>query len=48
MNKVVESVDAALHDVKDGATLMAGGFGLCGNPENLILGLLQKGVKDLK
>ncbi|MFM2152107.1 MAG: hypothetical protein RL199_542, partial [Pseudomonadota bacterium] len=47
MNKVVESVEAALHDVKDGATIMAGGFGLCGNPENLILGLLKKGVKEL-
>jgi 3-oxoacid CoA-transferase subunit A len=47
MNKVVDSVEAALHDVKDGATIMAGGFGLCGNPENLILGLLKKGVKDL-
>jgi len=47
MNKVVDSVEAALRDVKDGATLMSGGFGLCGNPENLILGLLQKGVRDL-
>jgi 3-oxoacid CoA-transferase subunit A len=47
MNKVVESVEAALADVHDGAVIMSGGFGLCGNPENLITGLLQKGVKDL-
>ncbi len=47
MNKVVESADAAVADVKDGATLMVGGFGLCGNPENLILALHRKGVKDL-
>jgi 3-oxoacid CoA-transferase subunit A len=47
MNKVVESVDAALADVRDGATILAGGFGLSGNPENLITGLLRKGVRDL-
>jgi 3-oxoacid CoA-transferase subunit A len=47
MNKVVESADAAVEDVKDGATIMVSGFGLCGNPENLILALHRKGVKDL-
>ncbi len=47
MNKLVESADAAVADVKDGATVMAGGFGLCGNPENLIQALHRKGVKDL-
>jgi 3-oxoacid CoA-transferase subunit A len=47
MNKLVESADAAIADVKDGATLMVGGFGLCGNPENLIRALHRKGVKDL-
>ena len=47
MNKVVESVEAALADVHDGATIMSGGFGLCGNPENLIDGLHRKGVKGL-
>jgi 3-oxoacid CoA-transferase subunit A len=47
MNKLVESADAAVADVKDGATIMVGGFGLCGNPENLILALHRKGVKDL-
>jgi 3-oxoacid CoA-transferase subunit A len=47
MNKVVESADAAVRDVQDGATIMVSGFGLCGNPENLILALHRKGVKDL-
>ncbi|HET9552473.1 MAG TPA: CoA transferase subunit A [Anaeromyxobacteraceae bacterium] len=47
MNKLVESADAAVADLKDGATVLVGGFGLCGNPENLIAALLRKGVKDL-
>jgi 3-oxoacid CoA-transferase subunit A len=47
MNKVVASSDAAVADVKDGASIMASGFGLCGNPENLIAALHRKGVKDL-
>ena len=47
MNKVVENAMAAIHDVRDGATLMVGGFGLCGIPENLIAALREKGVKDL-
>jgi 3-oxoacid CoA-transferase subunit A len=47
MNKIVASADAAVADVPDGATVMAGGFGLSGNPENLITALAQKGVKDL-
>jgi 3-oxoacid CoA-transferase subunit A len=47
VNKVVESADAAVRDVLDGATIMVSGFGLCGNPENLILALHRKGVKDL-
>jgi 3-oxoacid CoA-transferase subunit A len=47
MNKLVESADAAVADVSDGATVMVSGFGLCGNPENLILALHRKGVKDL-
>jgi 3-oxoacid CoA-transferase subunit A len=47
MNKVVASSDAAVADIKDGATVMASGFGLCGNPENLIAALHRKGVKDL-
>jgi len=47
VNKLVESADAAVADIPDGATIMVGGFGLCGNPENLILALHRKGVKDL-
>lgn len=47
MNKVFESAEAALFDIQDGATLMSGGFGLCGNPENLIRALHKKGVKNL-
>ncbi len=47
MSKVFESAAAAIHDVQDGATLMSGGFGLCGNPENLIRALREKEVNDL-
>jgi 3-oxoacid CoA-transferase subunit A len=47
MNKIVPSADAAVADVQDGATVMVGGFGLSGNPENLITALARKGVKDL-
>jgi 3-oxoacid CoA-transferase subunit A len=47
VNKVVASADEAVKDVQDGATIMVSGFGLCGNPENLIAALHRKGVKDL-
>ncbi len=47
MNKVVASADEAIRDVFDGATVMVGGFGLCGIPENLIRALVRKGVKNL-
>jgi 3-oxoacid CoA-transferase subunit A len=47
MNKVVASADEAVQDVQDGATIMVSGFGLCGNPENLIAALHRKGVRDL-
>src|SRR3954451_18924748 len=47
MNKVVANADEAVHDIQDGATLMVGGFGLCGIPENLIRALVRKGVKNL-
>lgn len=47
MNKVVSSAAEAVKDITDNVTLMSGGFGLCGNPENLITALLQKGVKGL-
>lgn len=47
INKVVNSAKEALFDVQDSDTLMIGGFGLCGIPENSILELLNKGVKEL-
>ncbi len=47
MNKVWPSVDEAVRDIPDGATLMFGGFGLCGIPENLIDALVRSGVKHL-
>ncbi|HKW51060.1 MAG TPA: CoA transferase subunit A [Candidatus Eisenbacteria bacterium] len=49
MKKVVKSAAEALEraGVKDGATIVLGGFGLCGIPENLILALRETGVKDL-
>ena len=47
MDKVVASAEDAVRDVFDGATLMVGGFGLCGIPENLIRALVRKGVKNL-
>src|SRR5438876_10843450 len=47
INKVVASTGHAVRDVFDGATLVVGGFGLCGIPENLIAALVRKGVKDL-
>ncbi|MEQ1932214.1 MAG: CoA transferase subunit A [Parvularculaceae bacterium] len=48
MNKRFASARAALEDVlRDGMTVMAGGFGLCGIPENLILAIRDAGVKDL-
>jgi len=47
MNKIFASADEAVRDIPDGATLMSGGFGLCGNPENLIEAIHRKGVKQL-
>jgi len=47
INKVVPNAQAALQDILDGATLMLGGFGLCGIPENAIAELLRKKVKNL-
>jgi 3-oxoacid CoA-transferase subunit A len=47
MNKVVASAEEATRDVQDGATLMVGGFGLCGVPEDLIDSLVRKGVRNL-
>jgi 3-oxoacid CoA-transferase subunit A len=47
MNKVVANADEAVRDISDGATVMVGGFGLCGIPENLIRALVRKSVKNL-
>ena len=47
MNKVVKNADEAIRDMQDGAVIMSGGFGLCGNPENLIAAIHRKGVKNL-
>jgi 3-oxoacid CoA-transferase subunit A len=47
LNKVFASADEAVADINDGATIMVGGFGLCGIPENVIRALVKKGVKDL-
>jgi 3-oxoacid CoA-transferase subunit A len=47
LKKVVASADEAVKDIPDGATIMIGGFGLCGIPENLIDALVRRGVKGL-
>ena len=47
MNKVFANADEAIHDIRDGATVMFGGFGLCGIPENLISAMVRKGVRNL-
>lgn len=47
MNKLVKNAEEAIKDVQDGMTLMLGGFGLCGIPENSINALVAKGTKNL-
>lgn len=47
MNKVVANANEAISSIQDGATLMLGGFGLCGIPENSIDALVKKGVRNL-
>ena len=47
MNKVVKNVEEALKGIEDGMTLMVGGFGLCGIPENSIARLVEMGTKNL-
>jgi 3-oxoacid CoA-transferase subunit A len=47
INRVVKNAEEALKDIKDGMTLMVGGFGLCGIPENSIAQLVKMGVKNL-
>lgn len=46
-NKVINNAAEAIADIHDGATLMLGGFGLCGIPENCIAALVASGVKNL-
>jgi len=48
MNKVRATAEEAIEDITNGATVMLGGFGLCGVPENLIAALVRKGVKGLR
>jgi 3-oxoacid CoA-transferase subunit A len=45
--KVFLSAEQALHDVTDGVSIMSGGFGLCGNPENCIAELARRDVRNL-
>ena len=47
MNKVVANADEAIRNLQDGASIMMGGFGLCGIPENLIAAVRRKGIKNL-
>jgi|SRR5579871_1763135 len=47
MKKIVANADAAIKDIQDGSTIMLGGFGLCGIPENCISALVKKGIKNL-
>lgn len=47
MNKIVDGPEEAIKDIKDNMTLMLGGFGLCGIPENCIAALVKKGIKGL-
>ncbi|OWY21533.1 CoA transferase subunit A [Sphingobacteriales bacterium UPWRP_1] len=47
MNKIVQNADEAIHDIPSGATIMLGGFGLCGIPENCIAALVRKGINNL-
>jgi len=47
MNKVIAGADEAIHDIPSGATLMLGGFGLCGIPENCIAAIVRKGINNL-
>ena len=47
MNKIVANAETAIADIPNGATIMLGGFGLCGIPENTIAALVKSGVKEL-
>ena len=47
MNKVFANAEEAIRDIEDNETIMLGGFGLCGIPENCIAALVRKGIKNL-
>jgi 3-oxoacid CoA-transferase subunit A len=47
MKKTVSNAHEAIAEIQDGASIMIGGFGLCGTPENLILALHEKGIRNL-
>lgn len=47
INKIVNTMDEALHGIQDGMTVLTGGFGLCGLPENLIVALRDSGVRGI-
>src|ERR1035437_482091 len=47
MNKTVKNADEAIADIKSNMTIMLGGFGLCGIPENCITALVKKGITGL-
>ena len=47
MNKVVKDAFEAIHDIRDGAVIMFGGFGLCGIPENCLKALAEKGITGI-
>ena len=47
MDKRISSADAAIEKLTDGVTILMGGFGLCGIPENLIAAVRRKGTKNL-
>lgn len=47
MNKVIKDIGCAAKQIVDGSTIMAGGFGLCGNPEHMIRAIYDSGAKDL-
>ena len=47
MKKVYKNADEAIADISEGSTLMLGGFGVCGIPENCISALVKKGVTNL-
>jgi 3-oxoacid CoA-transferase subunit A len=47
IKRTIKDAETAVADIKDGMTLMVGGFGLCGIPENCIAALVRKGVKNL-